>query len=91
MTTTSLYFSDLIRAGRGGLSNSFETTHCRLAEQLSTSGSAWPLSRSNHRSCLIASIVRIADITLSCANTLYTSIDRDPNNVAEKRKRERGQ
>jgi len=27
MTTTSLYFSDLIRAGRGGLSNSFETTH----------------------------------------------------------------
>lgn len=66
-----------------------ETTHRRLVGQLSTSGSAWPFGRSNHRSCLIVSIVRIADITLSCANILCTFIDRDPNDVAEEKKEER--
>lgn len=83
MTTMLLHFSDLIRADRGGL----ETTHCRLAEHLSTSECAWPSGRSNHRSCLIVSIVRIADITLSYANTLCTSVERNLNDVAEERRR----
>lgn len=80
-TTTaysSLHFSDSIRIDRGGLSSRLETTRRRLAKQLSTSGSTWSYGRLNHRSCLIVSIVRITDITLSCANTLCTAIDRNP-------------
>jgi hypothetical protein len=49
---------------RGGLSRlGLETTRRCLAEQLSTSGSAWPSGRSDHRSCLIVSIARIAAIS----------------------------
>lgn len=84
----ALHFSDLIRVDRGGLPSSLETTHRRLVEQLSTSWIRLVVC-SNHRSCLIVSIARIADITLSCANILCTFIDRDPNDVAEKKKEER--